>query len=358
MEDGDLRDHALFHPGRPDGYGDLHLGRAGRHVAPLGGTFVALAGGVDGFLPDRETERPPSEGTPVVVRAIRSALGGKGPRLSARGCDAPPDRDAREGPPRLLRRGPSPLDALLARWPEAPVVVPTPALAAGLAPRAVRIDARPDRAFEAACQALRDGDVALPGGARATIHPTPALVAIDLDTASAPAAASGRPAALLGVNRAALPRLLHEIRLRDLSGAILIDLAGMQARKRALLAPDMAAGLAPDPLGPRFLGFTALGLAEIVRPRRRPALHERLAGAAGRALDAAEALVAETLAAAARRGAALALEAGPALIHAIEADAVLRDDLARATGHPLILRATPGLGAGWRIADAREDETR
>ena len=42
--------------------------------------------------------------------------------------------------------------------------------------------------------------------------------------------------------------------------------------------PALTAALAGDPLRPRFLGFTALGLAEIARPRVRAPLHEMLSG--------------------------------------------------------------------------------
>ena len=78
------------------------------------------------------------------------------------------------------------------------------------------------------------------------------------------------------MNRALLPALARQIRLRNLSGAILVDLAGLPARRRAALGPALAEALADDPARPRLLGFTALGLAEIVRPRVHPPLHELL----------------------------------------------------------------------------------
>ena len=129
-----------------------------------------------------------------------------------------------------------------------------------------------------------------PGGARLSIWPTPALVAIDVDAGGLLA---GRcDARHEAVNRAVLPALAEQIRLRNLSGGIVVDLAGLSARKRAALGPDFVAALADDPLRPKFLGFTALGLAEIVRPRVHPPLHELLAGPLAAGLAALRAVMA------------------------------------------------------------------
>ena len=135
--------------------------------------------------------------------------------------------------------------------------------------------------------------VDLPGGARLAIHPTPALVAIDVDAGGATAGQRGKAASHLALNRAVLPALAQQIRLRNLSGAILVDLAGLPPRRRASLGPALAAALADDPLRPRLLGFTALGLAEIVRPRIHPPLHELLAGPHAAGLAALRRIAAE-----------------------------------------------------------------
>ena len=118
----------------------------------------------------------------------------------------------------------------------------------------------------------------MPAGMRASIYPTPALVAIDLDMAAATASRQAKASAQMAANLAALPALARQIRLRNLSGAILVDPAGLSLKRRPKLAPALAMALATDPLQPRLLGFTALGLAEIVRRRVRPPLHELLAG--------------------------------------------------------------------------------
>ena len=342
---GRLADYALWRPGAPDGWGDLYRGRIAGRVASLGGVFVALGTAGDGFLPDREMRSRGAEGDPVLVQVTRAAQGGKGPRLTAL-----LDETVEAGDTGLVRRGPSPLDEIGRRHPDLPVLTAVASVAADLASAGVRLSAEAASLEDAVADdldGLRTASLALPGGARATLTPTPALVAIDVDTAAATAGRKARQSAQFAVNRALVPRLLHEVRLRNLSGAILIDFAGLHANKRALLRPTVEAALDADPLRPRLIGFTGLGLAEIVRARRRPPLHEQWGGA-GEAYEAAAALA---RAAAGRPGGRLALRARPSLAGALGADAAIGRDLARATGHPLIVRPDPSLSNGWTVEE-------
>ena len=143
----------------------------------------------------------------------------------------------------------------------------------------VRLCARAfDEELDEQLEALAQPSVDLPHGARLHIHPTPALVAIDVDAGGATEGRLGKAASQLAVNRTVLPALARQIRLRNLSGAVLVDFAGLAARRRSSLTPDLKAALADDPLRPRLLGFTTLGFAEIVRTRVHPPLHELLAG--------------------------------------------------------------------------------
>lgn len=342
--DGALLDYAIWRPGRPDGAGDLHRGRVQARVKQMGGAFVALDGAT-GFLPDDEAGGATlTEGESVLVRISRAAQGGKGPRLSAR-LDAAEGALAGPGPPALLRRGPGALDRLAALHPDAPILADDPALVARLrASFGARIAIGRnllDEELAAAVEALAHPVVELPGGVRASIHPTPALVAVDVDSARGTAGRQPKAEAQLALNRAALPALAGQIRLRNLSGAILIDLAGLPQRRRAALGPDIVAALAPDPLQPRLLGFTRLGFAEIVRARIHPPLHETLAGPHAAALAALRALDEAPRA---------RLLASPDVAAALEADPGARDDLARRTGRPLVMAVRPSLpSCGWSL---------
>jgi Ribonuclease G/E len=336
---GGLIDYAIWRPGAPDGVGDVHRGRVTAHLPALAGAFVALEGGASGFLPDSEGGRLP-EGSILAVRVTRAAQGGKGPRLSARDV---PTRDMESpdgsGPPALLWRGPGALERLAALHPEDDILLDDAALAAQLrptlAPRLSLVPAAFDEATLTAVEALAGPEAMLPGGARMSVHPTPALTAIDLDLGAGAAGRQGKGAAHDAANRAALPELARQIRLRNLGGGIVVDFAGLSPKRRIALAPALAEALAGDPLQPRLLGFTALGFAEILRPRLHPPLHEVLAGPHAAGLAALRQLAAEQAAVPSR---ALALRAAPAIVTALRADPAALAALADRTGRPLALR--------------------
>lgn len=346
VRENELLDYALWRPGAPDTVGDLYRGRVRARAPAMGGVFVALDSsehGVHGFLPDTEGGRALNEGMTIGVRISRAAQAGKGPRLSGR---LSPDEKMLIGlgGPGLVRHGPGALARLAAQYPDAAVAVDDPALAARLRPvlgdRLALEKPAFDDALASQIDALAERVLELGNGARITFDSTPALVAIDVDTG----AAAGSH---LAINRALVPVLARQIRLRNLSGAILIDLAGLTTRKRATLAPLFTEALADDPLRPRLLGFTTLGLAEIVRPRIYPPLHELLIGPHAAGLAALRAVAA----AASRAGQSVpALRAAPEVCRALEEDKAAIADLARLTGLALILHADPSLpGNAWRL---------
>lgn len=345
LRDGLLHDYTLWRPGAPDGVGDIHRGRVVRHIPAMAGAFVALAG-AEGFLPDSEGAKGLTEGTILPVRITRSAQGGKGPRLSARVADVPSGDGVG-----LIRRGPDAIARFAALAQEAPIIVDDMGLMASLRPRfgdRLRREAPVfDDALLAEIEALTEPVVLLPSGARLAIYPTPALTAIDVDAGSALPGDGGRVGRHVDLNRAVIPELARQIRLRNLSGAIVIDLAGLPIRRRAALGPAIEAALAEDPLRPRFLGFTGLGLAEVLRPRVHPPLHELLAGPHAAGLAALRAVAAEL---AATPGRQPTLRAAPPVVAALQADAVALNDLARRSGRVLSLISDPSMRPDeWRM---------
>ena len=327
-----LIDYALWRPGSPDGVGDTLRGRVTAVVPTMAGAFVALAD-AEGFLPDSEGARGLTVGTQLTVRITRAAQGSKGPRLTARlSADEP------------LGPGPDPLCRMAARYPNASILVDDAALAAtvmaSLGSRATIVPVAFEDEIADAIDALSRPVVELSGGARLSIWPTPALVAIDVDSAAAVAGLGGARPRHEALNRFVLPPLAEQIRLRNLSGGIVVDLAGLAPRKRVTLAPDFVVALEADPLRPKFLGFTALGLAEIVRARVHPPLHELLAGPLATGLAALRRLLA-TLDLNPR--AMPALRAHPSVISALQADRAALPDLARRASRGITLRSDPSL---------------
>src|SRR6185437_1870057 len=168
-------------------------------------------------LPDSDGGAGLSDGDGVTVRISRAAQGGKGPRLAAHDGGAP----ASEGPA-LLSRGPGVLLEFALRHTGAPVELDDAALVGRLKPvlagRVALCGVGFDAAIEEAAEELAVPSVELSHGGRLHIQPTPALVAIDVDAGSAVGTRQGKTAAHLGANRAMLPELARQIRLRNLSG--------------------------------------------------------------------------------------------------------------------------------------------
>ena len=319
---GGLLDLAIERPGGPTDVGDLHRGRVVARVPAMAGVFVALADAV-GFLPDSAGGRDATEGSVLAVRVTRAAQGGKGPRLAAT------SEDAGAGSPARLAAGPGAIARLVALH------------------RAASVAEGWDDALAERVASLAEPEVALQGGARMTITPTPALVAIDVDLGGAAASRSGKTRTHSEANAALLPELARHIRLRNLGGAILVDFAGLSARRRAALGDPFARALAGDPGSARLLGFTALGLAEIVRMRGYAPLHEVLTGPHAAALAAGRLLSREAAADPTRR---FSLRASPALAAALEADRALVDDLRARLGERARIRADPSLrGVEWTM---------
>ncbi|MGD7069940.1 ribonuclease E/G [Acetobacter sp. AAB5] len=342
-QDDTLLDYALWRPATPDLVGNIYVARIAAQAAFMGGAFVDLGHGLQGFLSDQKAVSHLTEGQSITVCVSRAAQGGKGVRVrmlepSAQGKDVG-----------LVTTGPTPLERLAAQWPNAIITVDTPQ-AAALVPPSLR--AKREAGFTpmppeimAACHALEDSTVDLPGNMQATITPTPALIAIDMD---APPVAGSRPkqTAQFAANRDALPELLHQIRLRNLSGAIVIDPAGMAMRKRQALQDVVQEALRADPLRPRCLGVSALGLIEIVRPRIHPSLPELLNSPHGHALKALRTILAQAPTATILRGSI-------PLIRALEQDPQAVADCVQLRGKPLALKADPALpDFFWTVQDA------
>ena len=196
----------------------------------------------------------------------------------------------------------------------------------------------------------RNLDVDLPGGARLHIHPTPALVAIDVDAGGATAerrqgggATGGEPRGAAGAGAA--DPAAQPVR-RDPGG---FCRAAGPAAVRAGTGAERRVGRRPAAAAAARLHRA--GAAEIVRPRVHPPLHELLAGPHAAGLAALRAIATQVGVAPHRLP---ALRASPAVVAALQADPEALADLARRTGRALMLRADPGLPAtAWIIEAAR-----
>jgi Ribonuclease G/E len=270
LEGDGLREFFVADPAAPDGIGDVFAGRVAARVPAMAGSFVDLGGGKTGFLPDSFGPKNLSEGAYLTVVVTRSAQGGKGVRLAAL-PEPPGDKVG------MVRPGPGPLRELAERFPAAGIVADDygliaahrPALEGRMAWRAEAFDA----VLEDEIAALAEPSAPLGQGAVMHVGVTQALTTIDIDAGAATAAAGAKAPSQLALNIGIMPELVRQIILRNLSGGILVDFAGMKSAARAKLAAPLTKALLRDPLRARFLGFSHLGYAELTRPRLRPPLH-------------------------------------------------------------------------------------
>src|SRR6185312_4326960 len=115
----------------------------------------------------------------------------------------------------------------------------------------------------------------------------------------------------------------RQIRLRNLAGAIVIDVVSMPRRAdREAVAAELAGTLAADPAHPQLLGWTRLGHVELTRRRR----HKSLA-----------AILCEPAPGGGRRRSALTL--------ALDALRIAAREAAQAPGRPLQLGVHPEVAA-------------
>ena len=118
--------------------------------------------------------------------------------------------------------------------------------------------------------------VPLPGGGSLVIDEREALTTIDVNSGSTVTAADGEDLAMEENLRAAA-EAARQIRLRNLSGILLIDFIDMQSdadRGRVLAAMEQAAS--DDRVKTVIHGFTSLGLLEMTRKRTRDTLSDTL----------------------------------------------------------------------------------
>jgi len=271
--EGLISDLRLLRSGDPPTAGDVWLARVQSFVAGLGACFLDLGAGRPGFLPVPKGSRPPTDGAAVVVRVTRAEAEGKGPRLRLLQQAAPPGLR----PPCRLTTAPD-----WAVWLDDGEAV---ADAAGLdllpPERRAEAELRPgpliDAALHAQIEALLAPRVGLAGGGALWIEPVRTLTAIDLDVGRAAAGPGGAARILRERVLAGLTEVARQVRLRDLSGRLVIDLPverGASWRQEAVAA--LTAALAVDEAPTQVYPLRASGLLEFTRQRRRPPLHERL----------------------------------------------------------------------------------
>ena len=368
LREGRLEDLVILRDDRPSHLGSLYLGRIAHLDRSLEAAFVDIGLDRQAFLPRAEwAEGQLSEGDAVLVRVVREASGDKGVRVTMRGQEgdqALRGLAERAKPPALLRAADDPVSRVLAaRHPPEDIVVEGAAylarfragLAAADADLAARVRAHrgPSPLFEedgleAEIEALLEPHIELPSGGVLLVEPVTSLTAVDVNSARY-RGPGGAEEAAHAVNLEAAREIARQLRLRSLSGLIVIDFLAMKGRDlRQDVVARLRAAVKRDREPCRVFPMAPSGLVEMTRRRGRPALHEILTDAAGiggggRVKSAAtlafEALRCLGREAAHRPDGDLLLRAAPPVIAALQGPAsAAREELARRLGRPIVLR--------------------
>lgn len=122
-------------------------------------------------------------------------------------------------------------------------------------------------------QALKER-VWLKHGGYLVIQPTEALTVVDVNSGKCVSKKS-RPEAFLQMNLEAAREIAKQIRLRNLSGIIVVDFINLEkAEDMQLLLREFRKSLSRDPIQTSLIDVTALQLVELTRKKLRKPLHE------------------------------------------------------------------------------------
>lgn len=356
----------------PSRLGAVYLGRVRRVDAGVNAAFVDLGEGADGFLrardaavgqkDDRRAARigdTVQEGQALAVRIVADGYGEKGPRIARADIDVPSGASA----PSNLEPAPEPIARILSghaaqasglseilcsnraaanaalAWAEAN----EPELAPRIGVGGPGLFDEQDIDGEIAAALARR--VSLSNGVELVFDTVESLCAIDINSA-AHTGKAGRGAR--DVNRAAMPEIARQLRLRNIAGAIVIDALRMgRGNDRRDVLEALRRALKDDPANCHVLGVSNLGLIEVTRTRTGPSLAEAMLDPEAEPLlraDAAALLALRRLQAAARaQGAgAYTLRAAPAVIACLQGPLAAAFKEAALTIGAVDLAAEPG----------------
>lgn len=119
----------------------------------------------------------------------------------------------------------------------------------------------------------------LKSGAYLVIQPTEALVSIDVNTGKAVSKKRDVQKTYLKVNKEAALEIAYQLKLRNLSGIILIDFIDMESEEaNEELLEVLRQAVRPDHMQTTVVDMTKLGLVEMTRKKQRKSLYEIING--------------------------------------------------------------------------------
>lgn len=117
----------------------------------------------------------------------------------------------------------------------------------------------------------------LKSGGYLVIQPTEALTVIDVNTGKAISGKKPTEETFFRINTEAAVEIAKQLRLRNLSGIIIVDFIDMaEEQKRQQLITHLTRLIQKDPVKTVFVDMTKLNLVEITRQKIRRPLHEQV----------------------------------------------------------------------------------
>lgn len=114
-------------------------------------------------------------------------------------------------------------------------------------------------------------------GAYLVIEPTEACTVIDVNTGKCDSKRKDRQKTFLKINLEAAKEIAHQLRIRNLSGIILVDFIDMeQEEDRTHLMHELHELLRKDSVPVNLVDMTKLQMVEITRKKQKKPLHEQL----------------------------------------------------------------------------------
>lgn len=124
--------------------------------------------------------------------------------------------------------------------------------------------------------ALRE-KVWLKSGGTIIIQPTEALTVIDINTGKAISGKKKAQETFFKINMEAAHEIAKQVRLRNISGIIIIDFIDMDAQSdKAALMKELDGLFRKDPIKTTLVDMTALNLVEVTRKKVRKPIHEQI----------------------------------------------------------------------------------
>lgn len=114
-------------------------------------------------------------------------------------------------------------------------------------------------------------------GAYLVIEPTEALTVIDVNTGKYTSKKKDKQQSILEINLEAADEIGRQIRLRNISGIIIIDFINLSSKEnRIRLCEHMKAIIQTDPVPTKFIDMTKLDLVELTRKKVKKSLAEQM----------------------------------------------------------------------------------